>query len=81
MGRSFPCFYLTPWGFTAKPIRILSGTVNGVNTLFVFETAPSVISVDQGRLMQQISSDLTVNWTGATSVVLIVAPNFDLFAF
>lgn len=56
-----------------------TGTVNGTNQVFVFSIAPSVISVDQGRVMQQTSSDGTVNWTGTTTVTLAIAPNFDVF--
>lgn len=56
-----------------------TGTVNGVNTSFTFTSAPVVITVDQSRVMQQTSSDGTVNWTGTTSVVLAIAPNFDIF--
>lgn len=57
-----------------------SGAVNGTNQTFVFSTAPSLISVDQGRFMQKVSSDGSVNWTGTTTVVLTVAPTFDIFA-
>ncbi len=56
-----------------------TGTVNGTNTVFVFTTAPKVISVDQGRVMQKVSSDGTVNWTGTTTVTLTIAPTFDIF--
>lgn len=56
-----------------------TGTVNGVNATFTFAAAPSVIVVDQGRSMQKVSSDGTINWTGTTSVVLTIAPNFDIF--
>lgn len=58
-----------------------TGTVNGSNTAFTFTSAPSVIVVDQGRTMQQVSSDGTVNWTGTTSVTLSIAPNFDIFGY
>lgn len=57
-----------------------SGTVNGVNQVFVFATAPNVLSVDGGRNIQKVSSDGTINWTGTTTVTLSVAPNFDVFA-
>lgn len=56
-----------------------TGTVDGSNTIFTFSTAPNVICVDQGRVMQQTSSDGTVNWTGTTTVTLAIAPNFDIF--
>lgn len=59
-----------------------SGTVNGINTVFTFATAPNVISVDGGRNMQKQNSapDLTQNWTGTTTITLSVAPNSDIFA-
>lgn len=56
-----------------------TGTVDGSNTSFTFATAPSIIVVDQGRMMQQVSSDGTVNWTGTTSVSLTVAPQNDVY--
>ena len=56
-----------------------TGTVDGSNKDFTFTSAPSIIVVDQGRQMQQTSSDGTVNWTGTTSVSLTVAPNFDVY--
>lgn len=58
----------------------LSGSVNGTNQTFTWTTAPSAISVDQGRVMQKVSSDGTVNWTGTTTTVLSIAPNSDIFA-
>lgn len=58
-----------------------TGTVNGSNKTFVFTSAPTLIIVDQGRAMQQTSSDGTVNWTGTTTVVLAIAPNFDVYGF
>lgn len=57
-----------------------SGSVNGTNTIFVFATAPSAISVDNGRIIQKVSSDGTVNWTGTTTITLTIAPNNDIFA-
>lgn len=57
-----------------------SGVVDGSNATFVFSTAPRVLCVDQGRVMQQTSSDTTVNWTGTTTVILTIAPTFDIFA-
>ena len=56
-----------------------TGTVDGSNTVFSFSTAPNVIVVDQSRIMQQTSSDGTVNWTGTTTVTLAIAPNFDIY--
>lgn len=56
-----------------------TGTVNGINKTFVFTTAPNVILVD-GITMRATASDSTVNWTGTTTVVLTVAPNFEIFS-
>lgn len=57
-----------------------TGTVNGSNQVFTWSTAPNVIVVDQGRSMQKVSSDGTVNWTGTTTTTLAIAPNYDVFA-
>lgn len=57
-----------------------SGMANGSNQIFVWATAPNVIVVDQGRTIQKVSSDGTVNWTGTTTTVLSIAPNFDIYA-
>lgn len=58
----------------------LSGTVDGSNTVFNFDPVPSGISVDQGRIMQRVSSDGTINWTVVgNTITLTVAPNFDIF--
>lgn len=56
-----------------------TGAVDGSNTVFVFASTPSIITVDNGRAMQKVSSDGTVNWTGTTTVTLTVAPTFDIF--
>lgn len=58
----------------------LSGTVDGSNKTFVFLTAPSALCVDNTKTIRKVSSDTTINWTGTTTVVLTVAPNYDLFA-
>lgn len=58
-----------------------TGTVDGSNATFVFTRAPSIIVVDGGRSMQKTSSDGTVNWTGTLTVVLTIAPNFDIYGF
>lgn len=64
---------------TTVGFQVPTGTVNGVNQTFVFAQAPNVIVVDDGRPMRQISSDGTVNWTGTTTVVMTIAPNFDIY--
>jgi len=60
----------------------ISGIIDGVNTVFVWATAPNALVVDQGRAMQKTNSspDLNPNWTGTTTTTLQVAPNFDIFA-
>lgn len=55
----------------------LSGGLTGTNTWAI---APNVIAVDQGRIMQKVSTDGTINWTGTTTTVLAVAPTFDIYA-
>lgn len=57
-----------------------SGAVDGSNKIFVWATAPNSIIVDQGRGMQKVSSDTTVNWTGTTTTTLKNAPQFDIFS-
>lgn len=58
-----------------------SGVVDGSNQVFVWTTAPTVIVVDQGRTMQRVSSDGTVNWTVVgTTTTLAIAPTSDIFA-
>lgn len=58
---------------------ISSGSVNGSNTVFTWATAPNAIVVDNGRIMQKVSSDGTINWTGTTTTTLAIAPTFDIF--
>lgn len=60
--------------------EVPTGTVNGVNTSFVFATAPSVVVVD-GVAMQKTATDGTTNWTGTTTISLTIAPTFDVFGF
>jgi len=54
----------------------LTGELTGTNT---WTTAPSVIVVD-GVPKQKTQTDGTVNWTGTTTTVLAVLPNFDIYA-
>jgi len=61
--------------------RPLTGSVNGTNKTFTWTTAPNVIVTDEGRIFQKLQSDgITVNWTGTTTTVLTIAPNFDIFS-
>jgi len=58
-----------------------TGAINGVNKVFVFTTAPTMVAVDQGKFMQRVSADTTVNWTlSGTTITLAVAPTFDIFS-
>lgn len=65
-------------GFT---VLVPTGMVDGSNQTFVFASAPSVIVVDQSRVMVQTSRDLNANWTGTTTVVMQIAPNSDIFGY
>lgn len=56
-----------------------TGAVDGSNRTFIFTTAPSIIVVNQNRMMQKVSSNGNVNWTGTTTVVLQVAPTTDIY--
>lgn len=58
--------------------QVPTGSVNGSNKVFVFTTAPTVVSVD-GVCRRKTSTDGTVNWTGTTTITLIIAPNYDMF--
>lgn len=62
-------------------VQVPTGTVNGVNITFVFTTAPQVIVLDNGNVMNKVSSDGTVNWTGTTTVVLNQPPGFNIFGY
>lgn len=55
-----------------------TGTVDGSNAIFVFTSAPSIVTVDNVP-KQKTSSDGTVNWTGTTTITLTIAPNYDIF--
>lgn len=62
-------------------VMVPTGTVNGNNTSFTFSTAPSVIVLDNGIIMNKTNSDTTANWTGTTSVTLTQAPNFNIYGY
>lgn len=57
-----------------------SGVVDGLNTIFTWTIAPKAIVVDQGRVMQKVSVDTNINWTGTTTTTLQIAPTSDIFA-
>lgn len=54
----------------------LSGGLSGTN---MWAVAPKAIVVD-GQTLQQVQQDGTANWTGSTTTVLLVQPNFSVFA-
>lgn len=54
----------------------LTGGLTGTNTWAI---APNVIVVD-GVPKQKVNTDGTVNWTGTTTTVLSVQPNYDVYA-
>lgn len=61
--------------------QIPIGTVDGSNRIFVFATAPNAIVVDGATLQKtEQGSLLTGNWTGTTTVSLLVAPTQSVFA-
>lgn len=72
--------YTPPSSGGGSGYQVPTGTVNGTNQTFTWATAPNVIVVDQGRAMQKVSSDGTVNWTGTTTTILSIAPTFDIYA-
>ncbi len=65
----------------AFAIQVPTGTINGTNKTFVFGTAPQMIVVDNATIMNKTNKapDSTANWTGTTTVVLNVAPTFNIF--
>lgn len=76
MGR-LRALELRPSGGFQQPT---SGTVKGDGSqrTFVWATAPNAIAVD-GAVIQKVSSDGTVNWTGTTTTILTIGPTFDIF--
>lgn len=54
------------------------GIVNGVNQTYDWTIAPNAIVVD-GITINKVSSDGSINWTGTTTTVLTIAPNFNIF--
>lgn len=78
-GRGTPASPLSVATSTTAGYQAPTGIVNGVNQTFIFTVAPNVISVDGGSPIRKTQSDGTVNWTGTTTIVLTIAPNFDIF--
>ncbi len=82
MSRSYATTrYASTSGGSSKIVP--AGVIDGINTVFNWATAPSVIIVDQGRSMQKQNNGgfLTQNWTGTTSTTLLVPPSFDIYGF
>ncbi len=65
-------------GGTGSGYQVPTSGVLGQDT-FVWATTPNVIVVD-GVPKQATSTDGTVNWTGTTTTVLTIYPNYDIFA-
>lgn len=59
--------------------QIPTGTVNGSNKTFVFTTAPNAVVVD-GATLQQTEQGGVQNWSGSTTITLLVAPNESIFS-
>jgi hypothetical protein len=57
----------------------LTGAVDGVNQTFTWATAPNILLVD-GAVIQKVQQDGTINWTGGSTTILLVAPTFSLAA-
>jgi hypothetical protein len=72
---------VTSTGGGSFSILTATGTVNSINTVFTFSTAPSVIVVDGGRSMRATSSNGNINWTGTTTVTLQIAPTKDIYGY
>lgn len=75
-------------GTPADPLSVIGGTGSGFQrpltgalnqATFTWTTAPNVIVVD-GVPRQKLQSDGTVNWTGTTTTIMSIWPNFDIFA-
>lgn len=60
-----------------------AGVVNGVNTVFTFANAPSVVVLDNSTVLnkQNVAPDSSVNWTGTTTITLTQAPTINIFAY
>lgn len=70
-------------GGAAISVMVPTGTLDGVNKVFVFASAPSVVILDNGIIMNKVNRapDSTVNWTGTTTITLAQAPNFNIFGY
>lgn len=68
-------------GGSSFAVLVPIGAVDGSNTTFTFASAPSIVVLDNGNIMNKVSSDGTVNWTGTTTVILTQAPNSNIFGY
>lgn len=55
-----------------------TGTVNGINTVFTFAQTPTYIVSDHAWYKSTNSSGST-NWTGTTTVTMVIPPTEDIF--
>lgn len=62
----------------ASAISVPTGTVNGSNQTFVFTSAPTIVFVD-GIPRQKTENNGFENWTGATTIILTIAPTISIF--
>lgn len=66
-------------GGASSGYQVPTGTVDGSNKVYVYSTAPNAVVVD-GVTLRKTASDGTNNWTGTTTITLLVAPTFDTFS-
>jgi hypothetical protein len=67
-------------GVVTSGFQIPTGTVDGSNRTFVFASAPNAIVVDGSTLQKTDQTGGGINWTGTTTVVMAVAPNYSIFS-
>lgn len=70
-------------GGASITVQIPTGTIDGTNKIFVFGSAPSVIVVDNASTMNKTNKapDSTANWSGTTTVTMLVAPTFNIYGY
>lgn len=57
-----------------------TGSVNGVNAIFVFTQTPTYIVSDHAWY-QITNSNGSTNWTGTTTVTMTIPPTEDIYGF
>ncbi len=74
---------VTVAGSGSFAVMVPSGTIDGVNKVFTFSAQPQVVVLDNGNVMNKVNKapDLTVNWTGTTTITLTQAPTFNIFGY